>query len=163
MANMSHISTNSPHAWILAARPKTLTGAAVPVMIGISAAWADGFFRPVPALLCLRFPERVGRREASRSETRLCRRLDYIACHAPGNHLYHAPLLPHRLAVGVVRRMDDGAHRGMLCGVLFPLYHLHGPPRVGRPPRTGVFRSRSGGCHVLSAERYGRCLWPAAW
>ena len=55
MANMSHISTNSPHAWILAARPKTLTGAAVPVMIGISAAWADGFFRPVPALLCFLF------------------------------------------------------------------------------------------------------------
>ena len=52
---MSHISTNSPHAWMLAARPKTLTGAAVPVMIGVSAAWNDGFFRPVPALLCFLF------------------------------------------------------------------------------------------------------------
>ena len=40
---------------MLAARPKTLTGAAVPVMIGVSAAWNDGFFRPVPALLCFLF------------------------------------------------------------------------------------------------------------
>ncbi len=51
---MSRISTNSPHAWMLAARPKTLAGAAVPVMIGVSAAW-DGRFRPVPALLCFLF------------------------------------------------------------------------------------------------------------
>ncbi|MCR4853301.1 MAG: 1,4-dihydroxy-2-naphthoate octaprenyltransferase [Prevotella sp.] len=33
------IETGSWKAWVLAARPKTLTGAAVPVMIGLSLAW----------------------------------------------------------------------------------------------------------------------------
>lgn len=49
---------NSPKAWLLAARPKTLTGAAVPVMIGLSLACADvGWrnFNLVPAALCLLF------------------------------------------------------------------------------------------------------------
>lgn len=35
------IQTNSFKAWCLAARPKTLTGAAAPVMLALSAAWAD--------------------------------------------------------------------------------------------------------------------------
>lgn len=42
-------------AWLLAARPKTLAGAAVPVLIGCALAQADGSFRPVPALLCTLF------------------------------------------------------------------------------------------------------------
>ena len=37
----SDINTNSFRAWVLAARPKTLTGAAVPVMIGVSLAAKD--------------------------------------------------------------------------------------------------------------------------
>lgn len=52
------IKTNSFKAWMLAARPKTLTGAAVPVMIALALAWADGgasAFRPVPAILCMLF------------------------------------------------------------------------------------------------------------
>ena len=52
---MSQIQTNSLRAWVLAARPKTLTGAAVPVMIGTAAAWADNGFQLVPAVLCLLF------------------------------------------------------------------------------------------------------------
>ncbi len=40
---------------MLAARPKTLAGAAVPVMVGVSAAWSDGHSRPVAALLCFLF------------------------------------------------------------------------------------------------------------
>lgn len=42
---------------MLAARPKTLTGAAVPVMIGLSLAFADvgGSFKILPAVLCLLF------------------------------------------------------------------------------------------------------------
>lgn len=51
----THIRTNSPRAWLLAARPKTLTGAAVPVMTGTAAALADGHFGWIPALLCLLF------------------------------------------------------------------------------------------------------------
>ena len=37
----SRINTNSPKAWLLAARPKTLSGAAVPVMIGAALAFTD--------------------------------------------------------------------------------------------------------------------------
>ena len=51
----SSVKTNSISAWILAARPKTLTGAAVPVMTGIATAYADGSFRLIPAVLCLFF------------------------------------------------------------------------------------------------------------
>jgi 1,4-dihydroxy-2-naphthoate octaprenyltransferase len=50
---------NSLKAWVLAARPKTLTGAAVPVMIGIALAYLDsleyGTFSPLAAVLCLLF------------------------------------------------------------------------------------------------------------
>ena len=49
------METNSIHAWWLAARPKTLTGAAAPVMVALSAAWRDGAFTVMPALLCLFF------------------------------------------------------------------------------------------------------------
>ncbi len=62
------IKTNSLSAWILAARPKTLTAAAVPVLIGIAYAFRDSCindqclqgndlqnFQWVPALLCLLF------------------------------------------------------------------------------------------------------------
>ena len=49
------IRTNSLRAWLLAARPKTLTGAAVPVMTGLSAAYADDHFSWVPAVLCILF------------------------------------------------------------------------------------------------------------
>lgn len=50
---------NSPKAWLLAARPKTLTGAAVPVMIGVALAYIDSMefdtFSPIAALLCMFF------------------------------------------------------------------------------------------------------------
>ncbi len=57
----AHIKQNSWQAWLLAARPKTLTGAAVPVMIGCALAYADGgvlgdnVFNWIPAALCLLF------------------------------------------------------------------------------------------------------------
>lgn len=47
--------TNSAYAWILAARPKTLTGAAVPVMIGAASAYAAGCFCLTPLVLCFLF------------------------------------------------------------------------------------------------------------
>lgn len=53
----SNVKVNSAKAWFLAARPKTLTGAVVPVMIGISAAVAmyGSSVRVVPAVLCMLF------------------------------------------------------------------------------------------------------------
>lgn len=56
--NETNIKTNSPKAWLLASRPKTLTGAAVPVMIGLAAAWKDldgCAFGVIPAVLCMLF------------------------------------------------------------------------------------------------------------
>lgn len=53
----SLIKKNSFKAWMLASRPQTLTGASVPVAIGVVMAYVDNpmFFLPVPAVLCLLF------------------------------------------------------------------------------------------------------------
>ena len=61
MAEDKKIATNSVQAWLLAARPKTLSGAAVPVMIGVALAYVDSItygddaFSWTAALLCLLF------------------------------------------------------------------------------------------------------------
>ena len=52
---MEEVKRNSPHAWLLAARPKTLTGAIIPVMIGSALAFANGKFQWLPALVCFLF------------------------------------------------------------------------------------------------------------
>lgn len=51
------VERNSLKAWVLAARPKTLAGAAVPLIIGTALALkdADWAIRPVPAVLCFLF------------------------------------------------------------------------------------------------------------
>lgn len=56
--NENDIQTNSPKSWLLAARPKTLTGAAVPVMIGSALALKDAgiaAFQLIPAILSFLF------------------------------------------------------------------------------------------------------------
>ena len=61
MAEERKIKTDSAKAWLLAARPKTLSGAAVPVMIRVALAWVDAPqydgepFSWLAALLCLLF------------------------------------------------------------------------------------------------------------
>ena len=56
-----NVRQNSLKAWLLAARPKTLTGAAVPVMIGLSLAFVDSrnfgddVFSWLAAALCMLF------------------------------------------------------------------------------------------------------------
>lgn len=52
---MPAVRPHSFRAWILASRPKTLTGAAAPVLIGGALAQAAGSFAWTPALLCLSF------------------------------------------------------------------------------------------------------------
>lgn len=52
---MEEVKRNSLRAWILAARPKTLTGAITPVMIGAALAFANGTFNWLPALICFLF------------------------------------------------------------------------------------------------------------
>jgi len=49
------VEKNSAKAWLLAARPKTLTGAVVPILIGTGLAIADGKFNWLPALICCLF------------------------------------------------------------------------------------------------------------
>ncbi len=59
--NEQNIVINSPKAWFLAARPKTLSGAAVPVLIGTAFALYDSWiyegltFKPLAAVLCFLF------------------------------------------------------------------------------------------------------------
>ena len=59
--NENNIEQDSLKAWLLAARPKTLTGAAVPVLIGLALAWVDTLsfttdvFSWTAALLCMAF------------------------------------------------------------------------------------------------------------
>ena len=59
--NENYVEQDSLRAWLLAARPKTLAGAAVPVLIGLALAWVDSRqyvtdpFSWLAALLCLAF------------------------------------------------------------------------------------------------------------
>ena len=56
-----NVKKNSLKAWLLAARPKTLSGAAVPVMIGLALSFVDSgkyqgdVFSWTAAVLCLLF------------------------------------------------------------------------------------------------------------
>jgi 1,4-dihydroxy-2-naphthoate octaprenyltransferase len=52
---MSQIKVNSLYAWFLAARPKTLTGAVTPVLIGTALALLHNSFVWIPALVCFLF------------------------------------------------------------------------------------------------------------
>lgn len=49
------VRRNSPRAWFLAARPKTLPAALIPVVTATALAAAEGSFRPGAALLCVAF------------------------------------------------------------------------------------------------------------
>lgn len=49
------VRVNSPRAWLLASRPKTLTAALIPVMTASALAWNEGVFSAFPAFVCAVF------------------------------------------------------------------------------------------------------------
>jgi 1,4-dihydroxy-2-naphthoate octaprenyltransferase len=50
-----NVQLNSVYAWVLAARPKTLTAALIPVMVGSSLAFSEGKAQAIVILICALF------------------------------------------------------------------------------------------------------------
>lgn len=55
MGMLSRLSFLFHSPWVLSARPRTLSAAAAPVLLGCALAWSQSSFQWVPALLCLGF------------------------------------------------------------------------------------------------------------
>ena len=51
--NENNVKRNSPKAWLLAIRPKTLSAAVIPVVVACAMAYADGGFKLFPAVVCM--------------------------------------------------------------------------------------------------------------
>ena len=171
--NEKQIDTNSAKAWMLASRPKTLTGAAVPVMIGLAFAARDlglDDFGWMPALLCVLFAFIMqidanfindyfdfvrGNDDETRLGPRRACAQGWITpkCHAPCNNNNNGDSLLYRPAVGDIWRLGDDTCRGVLRGVLFPLHHIAVISWSWRCARVSVFRNYSRVCYLLSPDR----------
>lgn len=53
--NRTSVQTNSPKAWVLAARPQTLSAAIIPVIVGAALAFVDGKFKLGATIACFLF------------------------------------------------------------------------------------------------------------
>ena len=164
---MNEIKQNSPYAWFLAARPKTLTGAIIPVLLGSALAFSDGQFKTAPALLCALFAcgmqiaanfindlfdfqkrDRPSGRPAG-AAARLRRRLDYAGSHENRHRHRTDTVVPgragsavHRLGATAPRRLGTGGAGRGVHTVCFPLYHAALLSGLGRRTGAGVLRLR---------------------
>ncbi len=165
------VKTNSIKAWFLAARPVTLSAAAVPVMLGVALAYKDSSANCqwVPALLCLLFAwvmqidsnlvnDFFDFKHGNDDETRLGPKRACaegwitMKAYEMGHHLHHPPGVCHRFTPRLLRRKGDD-HRGyLLRPLLFPLHHQAELSGIGRPAGTSLFRHRASLLHLLSGN-----------
>ena len=147
--NENNIEQDSLKAWLLAARPKTLTGAAVPVLIGLALAWVDtrsfttDVFSWTAALLCMAFA--------------LLMQIDAnfindFFDYARGNDDAERRLGPLRACTqGWVK--IESMKRDHLCRVLLPLHH---------PPILYRYGRRTGGSVLWHRTRLDYLLYTVA-
>ena len=175
---MTNIKTNSIKAWLLAARPKTLTGAAIPVMLGCALAFIYGHFQLTPALLCFLFAflmqidanfindlfdflkgsdreDRLGPERACAQgwiRTRLCTRMDQRQGHESRHCLYHPVSRNHRTLPALLWRTGNDSGWYCLYDFCLPLYRRTvstGLSRMGRLTGTYFLRLRTRGMYLL--------------
>ena len=159
---MEEVKRNSLRAWILAARPKTLTGAITPVMIGSALAYMDGHFQWLPALICCLFAGLMQiaanfindlfdylkgtDREDRLGPERACAQ-GWISPRAMRNGIIVTVLF-----AAVLCRMGADHSRTSLRTLRFPLYHRSLSiilQRLGRCSGHRIFRIRPCGWNVL--------------
>lgn len=171
--NEKQIDTNSAKAWMLASRPKTLTGAAVPVMIGLAFAARDlglDDFGWMPALLCVLFAfimqidanfinDYFDFVRGNDDETRLGPRRACAQGWITPKAMRRAIILTTVIAccIGLPLVIYGGLEMilvgGVLRGVLFPLHHIVVISWSWRCARVSVFRNYSRVCYLLSPDR----------
>ena len=156
---MNEIKQNSPYAWFLAARPKTLTGAIIPVIAGqcpclqptdssrphppCCAPSLPAACRLPPTLSTTSSTSRKGPtvREDRLGPQRACaRRLDYAGSHESRHrHRTRHSVVPgrawqccsHVWEAAAPRRLGTGGAGRGVHTVCFPLYHACSPIGAG--------------------------------
>ena len=152
---MEEVKRNSLRAWILAARPKTLTGAITPVMIGSALAYMDGHFQWLPALICCLFAglmqiaanfinDLFDYLKGTDREDRL----------GPERACAQGWISPRAMRNGIIVTVLFACLIGsaLLCTLRFPLYHRPLSiilQRLGRCSGHRIFRIRPRGWNVL--------------
>ena len=150
------IETNSIKAWYLAARPKTLTAAAVPVLLGIALAYKDAQqIQTLPALLCLLFAwvmqidsnlvnDYFDFKHGNDDETRL----------GPKRACAEGWITLGAMKWGIILTtflgLGNGYRRHLLRSLLFSLYYLSQLSGHGRYSGTALLRHCTRMLHILS-------------